>query len=246
MLLVHHQLEKLSLMAACTIHHMFTYEHMVQVQLHIPVDFIWWHHVVHMIYEHWRGLRILRCSSSTWGCWGVQAAVVAATGATHPSWFYLMASCRSYDLWTLQRPQDCKMFFHWLGVLGHAGSSCRRNSCGCRSPDGPESWTREGEWMWADKNSSRTRCLLQQDEHGQPTNFSDLYYPSLPRSYSHWSATDPKNKQPPKLLENVAEQNSSNSRTTPVRPVQAGSLERNSRITRDIGSPGTSSRITQA
>jgi hypothetical protein len=49
--------------------------------------------------------------------------------------------------------------------------------------------------MGADKNSSRRRCRLQQDEHGfQHT--SPTYYPSWPSPRSHWSATGPRNQLP--------------------------------------------------
>jgi hypothetical protein len=51
-----------------------------------------------------------------------------------------------------------------------------------------------GEWMGADKNSSRRRWRLQQDEHGfQHTSLT--HYPSCPSPRSHWSATGPKNQQ---------------------------------------------------
>jgi hypothetical protein len=53
---------------------------------------------------------------------------------------------------------------------------------------------RGGEWMGADKNSSRRRWRLQQDEHGfQHT--SPTHYPSWPSPRSHWSATGPRNQQ---------------------------------------------------
>jgi hypothetical protein len=52
---------------------------------------------------------------------------------------------------------------------------------------------RGGEWMGADKNSSRRRWRLQQDEHGfQHT--SPTHYPSWPSPRSHWSATGPRNQ----------------------------------------------------
>jgi hypothetical protein len=48
--------------------------------------------------------------------------------------------------------------------------------------------------MGADKNSSRRRWRLQQDEHGfQHT--SPTHYPSWPSPRSHWSATGPSNQQ---------------------------------------------------
>jgi hypothetical protein len=50
-----------------------------------------------------------------------------------------------------------------------------------------------GEWMGADKNSSRRRCRLQQDENGfQHT--SPTYYLSWPSPRSHWSDTRPRNQ----------------------------------------------------
>jgi hypothetical protein len=51
-----------------------------------------------------------------------------------------------------------------------------------------------GEWMGADKNSSRMRWRLQQDERGfQHT--SPTHYPSWPSPRGHWSATGPRNQQ---------------------------------------------------
>jgi hypothetical protein len=48
--------------------------------------------------------------------------------------------------------------------------------------------------MGADKNSSRRRWILQQDEHGfQHT--SPIHYPSWSSPRSHWSATEPRNQQ---------------------------------------------------
>jgi hypothetical protein len=48
--------------------------------------------------------------------------------------------------------------------------------------------------MGADKNSSRRRWRLQQDEHGfQHT--SPTHYPSWRSPRSHWSATGPRNQQ---------------------------------------------------
>jgi hypothetical protein len=48
--------------------------------------------------------------------------------------------------------------------------------------------------MGADKNSSRWRWRLQQDEHSfQHT--SPTQYPSWPSPRSHWSATGPRNQQ---------------------------------------------------
>jgi hypothetical protein len=53
---------------------------------------------------------------------------------------------------------------------------------------------RGGEWMGADKNSSRRRLRLQQDEHDfQHTSLT--HYPSWPSLRSHWSATEPRNQQ---------------------------------------------------
>jgi hypothetical protein len=49
--------------------------------------------------------------------------------------------------------------------------------------------------MGVDKNSSRRRWKLQQDEHGfQHT--SPTHYPSWPNPRSHWSATEPRNQLP--------------------------------------------------
>jgi hypothetical protein len=50
------------------------------------------------------------------------------------------------------------------------------------------------EWMGGDKNYSRRRWRLQQDEHGfQHT--SPTHYPSWPSPRSHWSATRPGNQE---------------------------------------------------
>jgi hypothetical protein len=52
-----------------------------------------------------------------------------------------------------------------------------------------------GEWIWADKNSSRRRELLPQDELDQDLKItSTTTSSSLPRSCSHSSATDPRSK----------------------------------------------------
>jgi hypothetical protein len=48
--------------------------------------------------------------------------------------------------------------------------------------------------MGPDKNSSRMRWKLQQDEHGFH-HTSPNHYPSRPSSRSHWSATGPRNQQ---------------------------------------------------
>jgi hypothetical protein len=49
------------------------------------------------------------------------------------------------------------------------------------------------EWMGADKNSSRRKWKLQQDEHGFQ-HMSPTHYPSWPSPRSHWSATGPRNQ----------------------------------------------------
>jgi hypothetical protein len=48
--------------------------------------------------------------------------------------------------------------------------------------------------MGADKNSSRRRWRLQQDEHGFE-HTSPTHYPSWPSPRSHWSTTAPRNQQ---------------------------------------------------
>jgi hypothetical protein len=59
------------------------------------------------------------------------------------------------------------------------------------------------EWMGADKNSSRRRWKLQQDEHDfQHT--SPTHYPSWPSPRSHWSATRPRNHHTTFRPENAA------------------------------------------
>jgi hypothetical protein len=85
------------------------------------------------------------------------------------------------------------------------------------------------EWMGADKNSSRRRWILQQDEHGfQHT--SPTHYPSWPSPRSHWSATEPRNQLPtsqtrersgtPKL--ESTDQHGLDRWAPPERPVPAG------------------------
>jgi hypothetical protein len=81
-----------------------------------------------------------------------------------------------------------------------------------------------GEWMGADKNSSRRRGMLQQDEHGF-RHTSPTHYPR-----SHWSATEPMNQIPtsptrersgtPNL--ESTDQHRSDRWAPPVRPVPAG------------------------
>jgi hypothetical protein len=56
---------------------------------------------------------------------------------------------------------------------------------------------RGGEWMGADKNSSRGRLKLRQDElaRSNPRNHTlRTSTPRLPKPRSHWSATGPRNK----------------------------------------------------
>jgi hypothetical protein len=79
--------------------------------------------------------------------------------------------------------------------------------------------------MGADKNSSRRRSTLQQDEHGfqhtSPTHYQGW---SSPRS--HWSATGPRNQHAtfrPKKRSGKTKPRAY--RPTPVRPVPAGVTE---------------------
>jgi hypothetical protein len=66
-------------------------------------------------------------------------------------------------------------------------------------PDPMEEWRTETanqrgmEWMGADKNVSRRRWKLQQDEHGFE-HTSPTHYPSWPSPHSHRSATGPRNQ----------------------------------------------------
>jgi hypothetical protein len=65
-----------------------------------------------------------------------------------------------------------------------------------------------GEWMGADKNSSRRRWRVQQDEHGfQHT--TPTHYPNWPSSHSHWSATEHRNQHTTFWPENTAEHQTS-------------------------------------
>jgi hypothetical protein len=62
--------------------------------------------------------------------------------------------------------------------------------------------------MGADKNASRRRWKLQQDEHGfQHT--SPTHYPSWPGPRSHWSATRPRNQHTTFRPKNAAEHQTS-------------------------------------
>jgi hypothetical protein len=62
--------------------------------------------------------------------------------------------------------------------------------------------------MGADKNSSRRRWKLQQDEHGfQHT--SPTHYPCWSSPRSHWSATGPRNQHTTFRPENAAEHQTS-------------------------------------
>jgi hypothetical protein len=102
-----------------------------------------------------------------------------------------------------------------------------------------------GEWMGADKNSSRRRWRLQQDEHNfQHT--SPTHYPSWPRPRSHCSATGPRNQQPTSQTRersrtrtsSLTDLHRSGRWAPPVRPVPAGEtwrLPQNSHYTGQAG-----------
>jgi hypothetical protein len=86
-----------------------------------------------------------------------------------------------------------------------------------------------GEWMGADKNSSRRRWRLQQDVHGfQHT--SPTHYLSWPSPRSHWSANEPRNQLPTSptrersgtLNLESTDRHRSDRWAPPVRPVPAG------------------------
>jgi hypothetical protein len=62
--------------------------------------------------------------------------------------------------------------------------------------------------MGADKNSSRRRWKLQQDEHSFQHK-SPTHYPSCPSPRSHWSATGPRNQHTTFRPENAAEHQTS-------------------------------------
>jgi hypothetical protein len=110
--------------------------------------------------------------------------------------------------------------------------------------------------MGADKNSSRRRWVLQQDEHDfQHTSLT--HYPSWPSPRSHWSATVPRNQLPtsqtrersgtPKL--ESTDQHQLDPRAAPVRPVPASEtwrLQRNGstpvRLVQHTGQTGLSQK----
>jgi hypothetical protein len=83
--------------------------------------------------------------------------------------------------------------------------------------------------MRADKNSSRRRCELQQDEHDFQKRLRPGY-PSWSRPRSHWSATGPRNQQPPnptrerngKPTQAAPRLHQSDRSHTLVRPIPAG------------------------
>jgi hypothetical protein len=77
----------------------------------------------------------------------------------------------------------------------------------------------------ADKNSSRRRWKLQQDEHGfQHT--SPTHYPNLPSPRSHWSATAPRNQHTTFRPENAAEHQTSSPLTNTGQPSAAHRSDR--------------------
>jgi hypothetical protein len=76
--------------------------------------------------------------------------------------------------------------------------------------------------MGADKNSSRRRWRLLQDEHGfQHTSLT--HYPSWPSPRSHWRATGPRNQKTTFRVETHQHAQRKLARlaacATPVRPV---------------------------
>jgi hypothetical protein len=77
-----------------------------------------------------------------------------------------------------------------------------------------------GEWMGADKNSSRWRSKLQQDERCfQHTSLT--HYPSWPSPRSHWSATGPRSQHTqPSDSSTQRDTKPRVNRPTPVRPVR--------------------------
>jgi hypothetical protein len=112
----------------------------------------------------------------------------------------------------------------WLQLLLPASSRCS----GCLKDRYGEP-KRGGEWMGADKNSSRRRWRIQHDEHGfQHTSLT--HYPSWPRPRSHWSATDPRNQLPNSQTRersrtqtsNLTDLHRSDRWAPPVRPIPAG------------------------
>jgi hypothetical protein len=92
--------------------------------------------------------------------------------------------------------------------------------------------------MGADKNSSRRRWKLQQDEHGfQHT--STTHYPNWPSPRSHWSATGPRNQHTTFRPENAAEHQTSSPLTNTGQP---GATHRSDRSQPE--SPKTPNRPT--
>jgi hypothetical protein len=112
---------------------------------------------------------------------------------------------------------------------------------------------RGGEWMGADKNSSRWRWRLQQDQHSfQHTSLT--HYPSWPRPCRHWSATGPRNQLPTSQTRersgtqttSLTELHRSGWWAPPVRPVPAGEtkwLPQNNSYTGQAGAAHRSDQL---
>jgi hypothetical protein len=73
----------------------------------------------------------------------------------------------------------------------------RKGKTGEAQSEGPIRRPERGEWMGADKNSSRRRLKLRQHELAQSDPQNHTLRTStfrLPKPRSHWSATGPRNK----------------------------------------------------
>jgi hypothetical protein len=89
---------------------------------------------------------------------------------------------------------------------------CAKSSSGAHAWRTDTANQRGGEWMGADKNSSRKRWKLQKDEHGFQ-HMSPTHYPSWSSPCSHWSATRPRNQHTTFRPENAAEHQTSSPQT---------------------------------
>jgi hypothetical protein len=153
---------------------------------------------------------------------------------------------------------DGHTLFDGTGVLPQADSWFSRWNI---LPDDAKSNTwktdtanqRGGEWMGADKYSSRRRWRIQQDEHGFQ-HMSPTHYPSWPRPRSHCSATSPRNQQPTSQTwersgtqtSSLTDLHRSGRWAPPVRPVPAGEtwwLPKNSSYTGQAGAAQRSDRF---
>jgi hypothetical protein len=111
---------------------------------------------------------------------------------TLPSSYWILYVPSQSTSWMMKGPSQggdslCWSLLPWTG--------CRYRWWSLKDQLGDQ---RGGEWMWADKNSSRRRLKLQQDELARSDPQNHMLHTStfcLPKPRSHWSATGPRNQQ---------------------------------------------------